>query len=101
MSSPYSTAFMQTGTVLGSSSGMVSSEVVHERAAELIQGGSAGQHYHLTAMELSSISAIPGIVGAVSSTVAGASISLRDEPIMIGGAYLTVTNGDILMGRTL
>ena len=57
--------------------------LVHEDTEESIQGGIAGEHYHLSAAELAQ-----ALTPAINDIY---------EPIMIGGALVTTVAGDLLM----
>lgn len=52
---------------------------IHEAPAQLVQGGSPGQHYHLTAAQ-------------------HLWAQKQYEPLMIQGELVTLTSGDLLLG---
>lgn len=61
------------------------SSLVHEDPKQLIQGGSAGEHYHVTTAELARLQELvnPGIP--------------IYEPVTAAGEILFDNNGDVLM----
>lgn len=102
MSSAYINAFLSKNKSVPNLTPFV---VVHERPAELIQGGEPGDHYHVTAAQVASLLELIAVQFTEEQYTAilalleggGGGSSGYYEPAMVDGEIVTTILGDIVM----
>lgn len=69
---------------------------IHESLSQNIQGGSAGEHYHLTAAELANVQTIPNLTARLAVVEIAIAKPIY-EPVMVSGELALTNSGDLLM----